>query len=255
MIMTSEPAKERRPFQFTLRTMLLGVTIFAVVLGCVRWGIRYYEDLARTERCRGHALCVAQSLGCYAENAGGGYYPPAYTAKVTGQRMQSWRVSLLPYMCYLQIYQQYHEDEPWDGPNNRKLHGEDIPIYYRCPADLSEPRTATNFLAVVGPGTAWPGTKPGYSTDRAKGNSNTALLVEAANSGIHWMEPRDLELNDFDPAINSRSGQGISSNHAGGANVAFVDGSVRCLPASTSPDVVRAMLMTGGTDDVSADKQ
>ena len=114
--------------------------------------------------------------------------------------------------------------------------------------DLSEPRTATNIVAVVGPGTAWPGTTPSCSKNCAKGTSQTALLVEVANSGIHWMEPRDLELGSFDPTIDSRSGRGISSNHAGGANVAIADGSVRCLSRDTAPEVVKAMIMVGGTD-------
>jgi prepilin-type processing-associated H-X9-DG protein len=70
-------------------------------------------------------------------------------------------------------------------------------------------------------------------------------VVEVVNSGIHWMEPRDLELSNFDPTIDSRSGRGISSNHAAGANVAMADGSVRCLSPNTSPEVVKAMLMTG----------
>ena len=41
-----------------------------------------------------------------------------------------------------------------------------------------------------------------------KGASQTALLVEVANSGIHWMEPRDLGRRSFDPTINSTSGRG-----------------------------------------------
>lgn len=252
--MPIEPVIEHRPFQFTLRTMFIVMTVFAFVLGTVLWGIRYARDSAQTEKCGYNGKLLGLGIWNYAENAGRGYLPPAYTEDTRGQRMQSWRVSILPFMCYNSLYEKYRRDEPWDGPNNRTLHGGAIPSYYRCPADLSEPKTATNFLAVVGPGTVWAGTTPGYSTNRAKGNSHTALLVEAANSGIHWLEPRDLDLSTFDPTINGRSGRGISSRHAGGANVVFVDGSVRCLSADTSPEVVEAMLTTGTAGDVSPDK-
>jgi prepilin-type processing-associated H-X9-DG protein len=99
------------------------------------------------------------------------------------------------------------------------------------------------------PSTLWPGTTPGNSEKIGKGASQTAFLVEVANSGIHWMEPRDLEMSSFDPTINSTSGRSISSNHVGGANVAFADGSVRCLSPHTSPEVLKAMLTTDVSDD------
>ena len=59
------------------------------------------------------------------------------------------------------------------------------------------------------------------------GNSTTLLVVEVANSGIHWMEPRDLHVLQMAPTINAKSGQGISSRHTGGALVLFGDGSSR----------------------------
>jgi prepilin-type processing-associated H-X9-DG protein len=252
--MPIEPVIEHRPFQFTLRTMFIVMTVFAFLLGSVLWGIRYAQDSAQTKRCADTGKMLGIGIWNYADNRGHGSFPPAYTGDAQGRRMHSWRLLVYPYMFCIDV-PEYRRDEPWDGPNNRKLHGDvQLANAYRCPADLSEPRTATNFLAVVGPGAAWAGTTPGYSTNRAKGNSHTALLVEAANSGIHWLEPRDLDLSTFDPTINGRSGRGISSRHAGGANVVFVDGSVRCLSADTSREVVEAMLTTGTAGDVSPDK-
>jgi prepilin-type processing-associated H-X9-DG protein len=222
--------------------MFVGMTVFAFLLGLLAWYLRYREDLRQTQWC---ANGFKQSaLAILTHEAAKSSLPAAYTVDAQGRRMRSWRVSILPWFCYVSLY---HEDEPWDGPNNRILEGESVSRCYRCPADHSEPRTATNIVAVVGPGTAWPGTTPGCSKDCSKGASQTALLVEVAHSGIHWMEPRDLELDNFDPTIDSRSGRGISSNHAGGANVAMADGSVRCLSRNTAPEIVKAMLMTGET--------
>jgi prepilin-type processing-associated H-X9-DG protein len=50
-----------------------------------------------------------------------------------------------------------------------------------------------------------------------------------ANSGIHWMEPRDLHVLQMAPTINAKSGQGLSSAHNGGAHVLLADGAVRFL--------------------------
>jgi prepilin-type processing-associated H-X9-DG protein len=224
--------------------MFIGVTGFAFLLGLLAWYMRYLDDLHRRQMCAVHFRQVALAILNHEEYHRPGF-PAAYTVDAQGRRMESWRVSILPWFCMAHLYNEYCQDEPWDGPNNRKLHGELVSHLYRCPADLSKPETATNIVAVVGPATAWPGTTPSCSKNCAKGASQTALLVEVANSGIHWMEPRDLELSNFDPTIDSRSGRGISSNHVAGANVAMVDGSVRCLSPNTAPEVVKAMLMTG----------
>jgi prepilin-type processing-associated H-X9-DG protein len=228
-----------------MRTMFVGMTVFAFLLGLAAWYERYLEDLRRTQYCANHFKGTALAILNHEDRRSS--FPAAYTVDAQGRRMRSWRVSILPWFCDMQLYMRYHQDEPWDGPNNRTLHGERGWRYYRCPADQSEPRTATNVVAVVGPGTPWPGTTPGCSKNCTKGASQTALLVEVANSGIHWMEPRDLELSSFDRTIDSRSGRGISSNHAAGANVAMADGSVRCLAPNTAPEVLEAMLMTAPT--------
>ena len=250
--MEFEPSIRAEPFQFTMQTMFIGMTIFAFLLGLVVLGIRFAQDSEREHACLNNFKQVALGVLQY-ERTWSSLPPAAYTVDTQGRRMQSWRVSILPYLVSNTVYNKYHPDEPWDGPNNCRLHGEYMPEY-RCPADLSELRTATNILAVVGPGTAWPGTTPSCSKNCAKGASQTALVVEVANSGIHWMEPRDLELSSFDPTINGRSGRCLSSNHAGGVNVAMADGSVRCLSPNTSPEVLKAVLMTGKSDDVLSDK-
>src|SRR5262249_15896286 len=50
-----------------------------------------------------------------------GHLPlPAITDR-TGKPLLSWRVALLPFMEHDNLYKQFRLDEPWDGPNNRKL--------------------------------------------------------------------------------------------------------------------------------------
>ena len=93
--------------------------------------------------------------------------------------------------------------------------------------------------------------------DFSKGTSNTVLLVECANSGIHWMEPRDLEFDRLDFTVNGptsrgqsdaarSAGQGISSEHPGGANSLFSDGHVGFVSADVAPEVLKEMLTIDG---------
>ena len=190
---------------------------------------------------------IALALSAYEQHYG--CLPPASIADANGKPMHSWRVLILPFMEREELYDAYSFDEPWDGPNNKKLHN----IFLRpfcCPNDSQNASGAnnTNYLAVVGPGTAWPGTTSTSTKMVADGLSNTILLVEVANSGIHWLEPRDLPVAAVNAGINPTSGLGISSGHPGGVNVAWMDGHCGFLDATTPPDLLHALLTIRGQE-------
>ena len=141
--------------------------------------------------------------------------------------MHSWRVLILPYLGQEEVFKQYDFREPWNSAKNAALCSACAPLY-RCPAagTPAAASTMTNYVAVVGPGTAW-------SSKAGDGNSDgdrRILLVELANSEINWMEPVDLTLDVALRGVNSKNGRGISSRHHGGANVCFSDRSVEFLP-------------------------
>ena len=69
------------------------------------------------------------------------------------------------------------------------------------------------------------------------GASHTLLIVEAQASGIHWMEPRDLSIESLSMKLNDGSGNSPSSNHPGGLNVLFTDGSVSFIADGTATDL------------------
>ncbi|HTI50127.1 MAG TPA: DUF1559 domain-containing protein, partial [Planctomycetaceae bacterium] len=116
-----------------------------------------------------------------------------------------------------------------------------------CPEDHGGNRsTETSYVAVVSAGTIWPADHIVKLDDVTDGLGNTLLVVETANSGIHWMEPRDLHVSQMSLTINSKSGQGISSAHPGGAVVGFADGRVRFLSNDTSATTLEALLTIRG---------
>jgi prepilin-type processing-associated H-X9-DG protein len=67
-------------------------------------------------------------------------------------------------------------------------------------------------------------------------------LVEAVDSGINWLEPRDMSYEEALRGINPKTGWGISSRHDGGAQVAFADGSSPLLPDDTPLEKLRLFL-------------
>ncbi len=71
---------------------------------------------------------------------------------------------------------------------------------YKCWKDTAD-RLSTSYVAVIGPETAWRGTKP-LSLDQLEDPSRTILVIEKANSGIHWMEPRDVSIKGLPSRSN-----------------------------------------------------
>lgn len=175
-------------------------------------------EAARDNVCQASMNCLQNALRCYAEENGS--LPPAYFRGPDGTPWHSWRVFLLPYLGYNDIYKRYRFDEPWNGPRNSKL-AEEMDSFYQCPSGDCRGTPFTSYVAITGEGTAFPGRK-GFKWDEFKdGHENTILLVEIDNSDIHWMEPRDLSIDTIQ--LFSQSTNSISSPHPRGPGVVFAD--------------------------------
>lgn len=164
--------------------------------------------------------------------------------------MHSWRVLILPFLDDQDFYKRYKFDEPWNGPNNSRL-ALDRPLY-RCPSHEDE-SDQTSYVAVTGVKTAFPADRYVTNEDITDGPSNTIVIVEIANSGIHWMEPRDLSFAEMSFKVNADPSRGISSVHELGAQVLFADGSSRFLGTKTIEDTIRSLLTIDGAEVVRPD--
>ena len=175
-----------------------------------------------------------------------GCFPPAYIADRDGKPMHSWRVLILPFLEQQELYKAYNFDEPWNGPSNRKLASRIGSIYLRSGLESNQAQT-TSFVAVVGPQTIWPGSKPTRREDLGDGAQSTLMVVEVPDGQVLWMEPRDLEFDKMSFRINDGSGHGLGSR-LGGARVVSADTTVRTLPDDYDSDKLRAELTTDGGD-------
>jgi hypothetical protein len=167
--------------------------------------------------------------------------------------MHSWRVLILPWLEQKEIYDRYRLDEPWDGPNNRKLHDLVVSAYV-CPSHPGQGHS-TAYMAVVGPETIWHGADPVRLEAVVDGADRTIHLVEVKSPSIHWMEPGDLEFGRMSLAIGGPKGSaGPSSGHPGGVNVLQVSGAVRFLASQRiAPDRLRALLTIAGSEATGED--
>jgi hypothetical protein len=140
----------------------------------------------------------------------------------------------------------YNFFEPWDGPNNRKL-ADRMPRMFAFSGARQPGNTTTNYLAVVGAETVWPGATTVTTTDITDASSQTILLVESQDANIHWMEPRDLSFANMDFRIKTPGS--INSPYSDPA-VVMLDGSVQRLLPGLQPDTLRALLTIRGGESL-----
>lgn len=166
-------------------------------------------------------------------------FPPAYTVDEDGNKLHSWRTLILPFIEQEALYRQVDLSTAWDSPQNRHLSQLMIPVY-TCPSGNGSNPARTDYMVVVGPETVFDGATPVSIRGILDGTSNTILVVEVSGSTTNWMEPNDLDLETMNTMINGGAG-GIGSNHPGGANVAFADGSVRFLDQTIGAERIKSL--------------
>lgn len=101
----------------------------------------------------------------------------------------SWRVELLPYLGYPELYQKFDANQPWDSPKNLALL-EYIPECYVSPERFD---TSTNYLGVTGRLYIFQD-----SSLRLKsiedGTDNTLAVLEVNDElAVPWTSPSDYE--------------------------------------------------------------
>ncbi|MGE3313931.1 MAG: DUF1559 domain-containing protein [Planctomycetaceae bacterium] len=233
------------------------LVFFAAVGFLILVGFCLLPDLSHSREendrylCRNNLKMITLALHAYHDEYKS--FPPAYIADANGQPMHSWRVLILPFMEQQTLYRKYRFDEPWDGPNNRKLH--EIAVReFACPSTFDrrsgEIPLTTNYVAIVGSETMWPGSTSLRLFQISDSASETIAVAEMQNSGIHWMEPRDLPFDRMSFRINDPETPSISSGHHEVAQIGLADGSVRWVPDSIDPITVRALLTAKGGERV-----
>jgi len=157
----------------------------------------------------------------------GGNFPARANFDEDGNPLLSWRVHILPYMDYGQLYDQFHLDEPWDSEHNKKLIPM-MPQFYRNPSGNSPP-THSNYLVPTGPGAIVAGNEKASFAKITDGTSNTILALEVNDeASVIWTKPDDLKFDPDKPLM------GLGTAYPGGFSAALADGSVRFISATST---------------------
>jgi hypothetical protein len=166
----------------------------------------------------------------------------------------SWRVLLLPYLEDHDLYLQFNQNEPWDGPHNQALSSQTIKVY-QMPRDTVVPANHTFYQVFVSdpqknvhaiftqpyPGFFQGGQQPHgpRMIEISDGMSNTILVAEAATA-VPWAKPADIS---FDP---DQPPPALGSHFAKGSQVITADGTIHALPKTMSPTTIKELITRDG---------
>ncbi|MBN1591589.1 MAG: DUF1559 domain-containing protein [Pirellulales bacterium] len=176
-------------------------------------------------------------------------FPAAASYDKDGRPLLSWRVHILPYvMDDPRLYGEFHLDEPWDSPHNKKLIAR-MPTVYRSPASKLSDKGRTNYVVATGEGTVFSGKKGTSIRDITDGTSATIMVVEADDTHAPvWTKPEDLP---FDPTQPRRGLGGLRDDKCFMAT--FCDGSVHALSPDIAPEVLRRLFLKADGEVVNYD--
>lgn len=240
-----------------------GVTLFfLLIIGCDTIGmgislllpaVQSAREAARRMQCTNQLKGIGLAIQQYQLHYG--CFPPAFIPDENGKPKHSWRVLILPFLDQEALYREYRFDEPWDGPNNRRL-ADRMPRVYLCPSRAPPGYSQTSYAMIVGPHAFSDGPTGRTIKDIKNDPAKTIMLAEATRAEINWLEPRDLSTESmaFEHKPSSvdqpSSKTDISSEHPGTYNVLFYNGEVRNLSATIDRKTLEAMLTIDGGEKI-----
>jgi prepilin-type processing-associated H-X9-DG protein len=233
--------KPRVHFSVRAALVLVALCVIPVLI------VRLVMD-ARTEARRLSCVNNLRQIGEALHNYYQSYdcFPPAYAADASGKPMHSWRILIIPFMDTSSLYYNYNLSQPWDSPSNLAASNRWPNYIYVCPNHRDPPSPFTSYVALVGPGTAFPGSQSSKLGDSREGPARSIMVVEITDTDIGWTEPRDLDISKIDWRINGPKPPGVSSLDGPGTHVLFMDGHVSFITEGVSPPNLKAMATLDG---------
>jgi Protein of unknown function (DUF1559) len=243
----ARPAKRGSGMSLGAILLLVGAGAVVVMLCCGGIGtalllpaVQQAREAARRTQCKNNLRQIGMALQNYHDTYK--TFPPAFVADEQGKPMHSWRVLILPYLGRLDLYARYDFSEPWDGPNNSRLALE-MPAVYACPSHPGAGGSFTAYAAVFGDACVFRGAEAVKQSDINDGLSNTLLVGEVSQAGLHWMAPVDIDVSQ-NPGVGNTNG--FSSYHIGGGHFLMGDGAVRFISQDVSQGAFQALTTRAG---------
>lgn len=258
----------RHRYGFTLVELLVVIAIIAILVALLLPAVNAAREAARRTACFNNLRQIGIGLNAY--HAAKQSFPPGgiewRPRGDTEKRQLAWSAFLLPYLEEQSLYDQLDLSTPFDSDENATAAAEIVPVYI-CPTNprgvnLVEGRGPSDYGGIYGERIASPNSPPKGTMlyDRsigihqiADGTSKTLIVAEDSTFGdAQWINGRNVFDQAF--AVNAAPDfeNDIRSEHVGGANGVYADGSVHFLSNQTELLVLAAMCTRAGSENVPA---
>ncbi|MBX3411846.1 MAG: DUF1559 domain-containing protein [Pirellulales bacterium] len=264
---------------FTLVELLVSVAMIGIMIGLLLPAVQAAREAGRQAKCRSNLRQLGIALHSYHDSFG--YFPTGCTER--GRKQLAWSVFILPYIEQENVWRLIDVNRPYTSAANREATTRIIPTYL-CPstARLEYDRVGYTtgdrnnngrqdpgeFMGVTDYGGIYGAAMPGITTlgngvmlydkaikivDICDGTSQTVVVAE--NTGRGWAHDGEWANgeNIFDQygRINDPDNRDLNemwSDHPGGVQTLFCDGSVHFLRDEMDLKTLEAICTRNGRD-------
>ena len=260
MVLRNRCARHQKvvaPAGFTLVELLVVIAIIGILIGMLLPAVQAVREAARRTQCANNLKQIG--LGLHSHHSAQQEFPVGTVEFRSGtdlsKRQLAWSAYLLPHLEQQNVYDQLDLLQAFDAADNIAGASTVLQVYL-CPSAVREDeqpegRGGCDYGGIFGERISSPNNPPKgvmlidlaiSIRDITDGTSQTLIVAEDSKSpDAQWINGRNI----FDQAfpINQAPAfeNDIRSEHTGGANGVFCDGSVRFLSDSMSDESLAAI--------------
>jgi prepilin-type processing-associated H-X9-DG protein len=242
------------------------VLIAVVLLGLFLPAISKVRDAAERMHCRNNLRQLGLSVHDYADTYRNFPRAAIPNPNLLPEERLSWVVDIVPFVESNNIYSKMAKKKGWQAEENRFAALLSL-SYLHCKSYPEGPPVSTlaptHYVGIAGigpdaaslartdPRAGFFGYERRLTLQDIRGRTSTLLVAaETSRAEGSWIAAGPATVRGLDPDGLPYLGGQFGGLHRKGTNALFADGSVRFIPPDVSPQVIEALAVLRGSEDL-----